>query len=54
MNNNSVPIIFNWKFLAMISIENKIVSNDIDFNKSVIDMIGEMKDRCLYFKYKNV
>lgn len=31
--------------LAMISIDNKIISNDIDLNQKVTDMFNEIKDR---------
>jgi len=38
--------------LTMINIENKMISDDIDFNKKVINMFSERNDRCLDFKYK--
>ncbi|XP_022182247.1 uncharacterized protein LOC111042064 [Myzus persicae] len=38
--------------LTMINIESKMISDDIDFNKKVINMFSEMNDRCLDFKYK--
>jgi len=38
--------------LTMINIENEMISNDIDFNKKVINMFSEKKGRCLDFKHK--
>jgi len=38
--------------LAMLNIENKMISDDTDFNKKVINMFSERNDRCLNFKYK--
>jgi len=38
--------------LTMINIENEMISNDANFNKKVIDMFSETKDRRLDFKYK--
>jgi len=38
--------------LTMINIANKMISDDIDFNKKVINIFSEKKDKRLSFKYK--
>lgn len=40
--------------LVMRSIENKMIFNDVDFNKENIDMFSEINDKRIDFKYKNV
>jgi hypothetical protein len=38
--------------LTMLSVESRIINEDIDFNKKVIDNFCDIKERRLDFQYK--
>lgn len=40
--------------LTIINIKNEIISDDVDFNKNVIDAFNKIKYIRLDFKYKNI
>ncbi|XP_022174114.1 uncharacterized protein LOC111036406 [Myzus persicae] len=50
LDNTLVEEILNA--LTMIKIENKMILDDINFSKNVINMFSEKPGRCLDFKYK--